>query len=447
MGVDEVAVWLQSPTESYVDACRESPAIASSVVRARIPVSLREIAMHRPLFIPESVLTRISTDLRDLLVLLEDVKRRCFADDAGEFLRAQGASSSRIEVIRENCVGELTRYARPDVISSADGVKIVELNTGSELGAYHTAIINRALLEQPEFAAFAEVHKLRYTDPRDVLIDRLRAFAHSVVGTDDPVVALVEETDPERNAAPIARILEDRGLRVFRCDLGDLSSRQGKIVAHGTRPVDLALRYFFANHLTDGADDRRAAAMLTKAHLNGHTALFTTLDSALYESKANLALLHHPSIQATMTADELALVRRVVPRTLLLGAAHPFVSADERRSVLEECRERRPDFVLKPANAHSSQGVVLGAAKTDGEWGQALELAAAGDYIAQERVRPLVHRIVDPTTGETRHWHATVGVFCDDGNFAGARPTAEPSDHPGSFDWSAKRYGCVFTYT
>jgi hypothetical protein len=413
---------------------------------ARIPPGLHDIVLSRPLFYAHSLVAGVSADTKGLLVVCESLVDRCYRGDVEEYLAAQGRPQPLIDVIRENLVGEHYYYGRTDAILSAEGFRIIELNVGSELGGYSAGMINRAVLEQEEFAAFAADYDLHYVEMRDVLIDRLHEVSRQVVGVEDPVVAVVEETGSGYTAEVMMRTLEDRGLRVVIGELSDLSSDRGKIVIHGKTRVDVVLRYFFPSHLLTDAGDRRRAAMLTRAHQEGHTALFTPMDSALHESKATFGLMYHPPVWARLTEAERSLVRRVVPWTRLLGADFPAVSAQDRREAIEECRERREHLVLKPAGGRKSEGVYLGAAMSDKEWAQALQIAATGDYLAQERVVPVAHQMVDPDTKVMEDWHAILGVFCDDGGYGGTRVMGQPARRIDLVDWGIRRYGCAFTY-
>lgn len=436
-------------TGRYVELCRSSPAAAKSAEAAfsRLAAANPNIALPRPLFVSHERMSRISSGARRLVALYEKVLARCFAGDIDGFLRAQGLPKTRREVIRENLVGEHYYYGRPDVILTSDGFRFVELNVGSELGGYHVGEFNEVMLAEGEFASFAASEGLWHVDPRDVLINRLREVSRRVVGAEDPVVALVEESSPQPSGVEsITKTLRARGLRVVQGDLRDISTRHGKIVIHGDTEVDVVLRYFFATHLMDNQHDRQQAALLTKAHLNGHTALFTPMDSALYESKANLGLLYHDAIWRELSSAERSFVRSVVPRTRLLGSDFAVVSPAERKATIDECRQRRQDLVLKPATGQASRGVQLGAAMTDREWHTALQDAEHGDYLVQDRVVPLDEQVINPADMTLEKWHATLGVFCDGEGFGGVRVMGQRADRVGIFGWGIKRYGCLFVY-
>lgn len=430
----------------YLELSRTDGALLNCMRSARIPPGLHDIVLNRPLFYPHALVAGVSSDTKALLLVCESMLDGHYRGDVTDYLAAQGKPQPVIDVIRENLVGEHYYYGRTDAILSSDGFRIIELNVGSELGGYSAGMVNRAVLEQKEFAAFATDHSLRYAEMRDVLIDRLHEVSRQVVGVEDPVVAVVEETGSGYTAEVMTRTLEDRGLRVVIGELSDLTSDHGKIVIHGRTRVDVVLRYFFPSHLLADPGDRRQAAMLTQAHQEGRTALFTPMDSALHESKATFGLMYHPPIWAGLTKAERSLVRRVVPWTRLLGSDFPVVSEQDRRAAIEECRERREHLVLKPAGGRRGEGVFLGAAMDDKEWAQALRVAATGDYVAQERVVPVTHQMVDPDTKTMEDWQAILGVFCDDGGYGGTRVMGQPARRIDLVDWGIRRYGCAFTF-
>jgi hypothetical protein len=433
--------------EQYNECCLTEPGLLSAVASAPLSREISDVALSRPLFLAESLVADVSRDSRDLLALSDSLITRFFGGSVEDYLVALGREPRFIDAVRQCSVGELAYYGRADAIMSSGRFQIIELNVGSDLGGYAATKINRALLERPEFARFAYQRELRYVDARDVLIDRLRAEAKRVVGVDDPMVALIEESGAGGDGQKLVDSLEDRGLRIVLGELADLSVRQGKIVVHGAVQVDIVARMFFASHLLRNDGELNGARMLAEAHRNGRTALFTALDTAIHESKASLGLFHHDTIWPKLSDAERELVSRAVPRTRLFGADFPLVSREDQRDLAEECRERRTELVLKPGGREWGRGVVIGAALTDREWHDAIRVAQSGDYVIQDRVVSDPVDAVDPETRRTAPWQLVYGVFFDNTDHGGTFVRAAPRNSVQVLSGAGTcKYGCVFTH-
>jgi hypothetical protein len=393
--------------------------------------------LQRPLFVSRAHLDGITDDLRALLSLLESVPGRCFGGSTRRYLEAQGWAADFVTMMELGCLGETTLYGRADVLDTADGPRVIEFNLGSELGGLYSGVINRSLLRQKVFRHFADEHELSYVDPAQALAGQLRAAAASVVGVEDPVVAIVEETGSGGTCRLLADVLKDCGLRVVLGELDQITSSHGKIALTGQGPVDVVLRYFFVEHLLAEADGMRKLDLLMRAHRTGRTALFTTLDPQIHGSKAALALLFQPQVWSALSEAERSFVERVVPRTRFLD-----------HEILDECLETRSSLVLKPAFGYASRGVHVGASTSDADWAAALRSSLAERHVVQEAVISRPEPIVDPESRAVEPWLVNWGVFVGEAGYGGSFVRGikqADGDVVGPPD-GMSRMGCAFSH-
>ncbi|MEV0381279.1 hypothetical protein [Nonomuraea sp. NPDC050643] len=434
-------------TAAYLRECRRSPALLdlTGALTGESVFARRPLA--RPLFRRHAALDAFGDDLTDLFHLLSALPERCFGD-AESFLAAQGQPSRRAEVIRRGSVGRLEPYGRADAIAENGSFRVIEFNIGSDIGGVEAALANRLLLEHDAFGRFAAGHGLGFQDTAASLAAALRAVAASVVGADDPVVGLIEETGSGGTCRHVVRALRAHGLRVEWGELDQLSTVGGKVTLRGSQPLDVVLRFFFADHLVHEPDGLTLVDDLAQAHRYGRTAFFTSLDSELIGNKAVMGLLHHDIVRSALTAAELELVDRLIPRTRLLGGNFTIVRAAHQRALVDECLARREDLVLKPAFGNNSVGVLPGARTGAEEWRSMLSSPRLDGYVVQERVAGEKEIVLDPGTGASVAWEANWGVFVSGTGYAGAfvRALGDLGGREVIGSSEKTRYGVVFTY-
>jgi hypothetical protein len=431
-------------TEQYV---RECAAADSKLRYAARQLALPDIfglpLLDRPLFVPEPEISAFVADLIQLFDIVTSLPTRLFDGDLRRYCAALGMDEQLADLMCRGASGQPPLHARPDVYHDGVSFKVLELNIGSKLGGVDVALVNEAFLQVPDFAAFAQRHRLGYVDMAERLIRVLRNAAEAVT-TDSPTFALVETTGGIAAHGPMFYALQkamlDHGVHMLLGEIQELDERNGKITLRGT-PLDVVLRYFGARELVADPAARRKLDAVVRAHEAGKTVLFTPLETEIFGSKGNLAMLHDPNTRETLSAHERAVVDRIVPWTQLLNGH------SGRTELLDRCRAERESLVLKPGVGSRGVGVVPGHAITDEQWEHALRAGMAGDHIVQRRVRPAGERVVNADTGAVEEWVANWGIFVDAGGYGGSFVRAlKPAD--GALVLSSNpafRGTCVFT--
>jgi len=254
------------------------------------------------------------------------------------------------------------------------GPRLVEVNTnagGALLNGLHTA----ALCDPERLACLcAELLPVESMEAR--FLDTFRA-EHALARPGVPLrrVAVADDRpgeQPLRAEFELFRTLFERaGLAATVCDTAEIARAPGGLALRG-EPVDLV-------YLRD-TDWRLAAPRsraLREAYLAGEATLTPSpREHHLLADKRRLPLFSSPAALRALgaSAEDAALLARVVPETRLLAELGADVAWRERRA-----------WVFKPAAAYGSRAVYRGDKLTRGKLA---EIAAAGDFVAQRRVDP-----------------------------------------------------------
>ncbi|HEX4817781.1 MAG TPA: hypothetical protein VFV66_33995, partial [Nonomuraea sp.] len=368
--------------------------------------------LPRPLFVDEHEVRAFAADLRRLVEVLLSLPDRLFDGDLRRFAEAVGVRGERGALMtRLGAVPPV--LGRADVHHDGTAFRLLEIGIGSELGGWDRSGEGpRAFLRDEAFAAFAAGHRLGYTDTAAELARALRD-----TGPGDPVVAMVEApgalAEWEKFWRPIQQALLDRGIRCHLGELDGLEVRGGRVYMGGDR-IDVVYRCCDTDQVLADPVAFAQAERLFLAHASGEVVLWAPLESNLYCEKACLALMSGPGHRDAFSAEERALFDRVLPWTRVLTP-----------DLIEECRARREELILKPSGLYGGKGVVPGWERTDAEWVTALRAELPAGAIVQDRVAPRG----EPVPGQAEPWSAVYGFFYTPNGHAGVDARVAPARH------------------
>jgi hypothetical protein len=378
------------------------------------------LMLPRPLLVEESVLRSAADDVSALYDLIASLPDRLFDGSQRRYCEAIGMPADVYRVMQPGATGRPPKHGRADLIFDGTGFRLLELNFGSELGGYDNSEANRALLEVDAFRAFAEEHRLSYVDTGDVIADLLRRIAEPVTGgTREPVVAVLERTGGFEQAPALYQSFQEvvtaKGPEILLGEVTQVVNKDGKLYLDG-RPIDVVLRYFMLIPLS--ADPRAAELLepILRAHHEGGTVLFAHLETTAYAYKDNLAFLSDERYRHAFSAEEAALIDRVVPWTRMLEP-----------DLHEYCRAHREQLTIKPHAGAGAAGTRAGWQVSAEEWGALLAEATPGEYIVQRRVVPQHEPVLNPDTGELEEWVPIWGMFVTDRGYSGMWVRAQRS--------------------
>jgi len=405
-------------SRSYNDVCRLGGGGFAGALRRveALPSYARhpnDLVLTRPAFVPEREIRGFAEDMFGLLGILTSLPQRLFDGDLHRFFDVLGIDHGRGELMTRLGGGAPQIVGRADVFRDRNGFNLLEFGIGSELGG-----LPQAMLEDEQFAAFAAEHGLGYVDTMRELVTALRQASAAAGLGDEPVVAIVE--GPGALAtwgggwALQQESFAENGIESHVCEIGDLVERNGRILL-GTTPIDLVYRSFEVADLWGDAEAVAKAEMICRVHEQSRVVMWTPMEANLFGEKGCMALLSDPRSNAMQTAEERALVERVLPWTRSINQDTPDLQA-----LIEECRDRRSELILKPNSMYGGIGVVAGWEADSQQWWEALKKGVADGAIVQDRVEPVPETVVNPATGLEEEWRTLWGVFYTPNGYAGA---------------------------
>ncbi|MEU1734456.1 hypothetical protein [Streptosporangium sp. NPDC020145] len=361
--------------------------------------------LNRPVFVGEGELNRFADDVVRAVDILMSLPERLYDGDLDRLCRTLGVEPRRARLMRRLGGARPYRFGRIDAYHDGESFKILEFNATSETGGLEwVGPATRAMLDHDALRAFAERHRLGFVDAPEKVAEALREAGAAVTGGRDPVVALIEGegglADYGVAWRPLHRLLRDLGLDCRLGEITDLDFGNGRVLFRGT-PVDVVYRVFEVDQVVDHPEGLRLTERLLAAHEKGSVVVWTPLETEIYRQKACMTLLSDPGLGVRLSAEERALIDRVLPWTRSLGEPGLF----------EECVERRERLILKPNDAYSGRGIVAGWEVGEREWLRALRDGAETGAIVQERVVPRHEPVVDPVTGRVEPWEACWGLY------------------------------------
>lgn len=398
-------------TEKYLDACAADAGLRDVMANAEFPEALYaawgKYFLPRPLFCAEDRIRRAAADVAGLFELMVSLPDRLFGGDVRKYCAAIGADERRTELMAR-FTGEQPLYGRADLYDDGENFRLLEFNVGSELGGVDVSEINHSLLATEPFAKFAAEHGLTHVDTPAAMA---RQFAEAT-GKEAPVVATVEAVGGmspyyESLHRSFQETIRGYGVETVYGELDDVRVEGGRVYLRD-RPIDLLLRYFSVNQVARDPRNDEYVEAVTRAHEEGHVVLWTPLNSALLSFKTCLPLVSDPDFRADLSAEENALIDRILPWTRTLTP-----------ELADFVRAEREQMILKPFAGLAGQGIRVGWEQTDREWAETVAGCQGGDHIVQRRVDPAPEPVMNPETGEVEDWRAVWGIFAFPAGYGG----------------------------
>ena len=318
---------------------------------------------------------------------------------------------------------QLPLVIRPDLILTADGVRITELDT------------------VPGGIGFTgQIHSLYSGVGYDLigggdgLVTGFYEALASTADIDEPTVAIVVSDESEEYREEmlwLAASLRDSGRPVFCTHPRDIRVDDEGILVEDeskTRRVDVVYRFF---ELFDLPNIPKVE--LITYHGKKNAVRITPPLKAFLEEKMWMAFLHYPELQdfwsRQLRNDELETLCNIVPRSWILDPTpippHAAVAGMQVKgrcvshwNELKQLTKKERELVIKPSgfslDAYGSRGVAVGHDLPEEDWAAAVDKALArfdaNPHILQEfhKGARLEARYYDFYDDEIRHMHGRV---------------------------------------
>ncbi|MCQ0021849.1 hypothetical protein M4914_01950 [Streptomyces somaliensis DSM 40738] len=433
----------RAPAGHPTAAARESAALT---------LAYRDRFLNGPAFLGEGERRALVRDLHTLYGLLCSLPERVFGGSVSALASAVGMDPLQSALVTRSArSGVLLPLGRADLYHDGTGFRLLEFNVTSALGGFENADINRAMLAYPPLREFVRRHRLHYRDTLDGMARTVYAECAAVLPADrPPVVAVVDTAGNFSAVGPRLRVLAgklaDHGFEGIACHLGEFTYPDGRPTVSG-RAVDVVLRYFLAEDLTDPATAALLEPLLTAVE-EGRVGLCSRLDAELYGNKGTLAMLSDDRHRDLFDAAELACLDRLLPWTRYVRPRATDPGGTEV-DLLAHALAHREELVLKPTLLHGGNGVTAGWEVDGAEWERRIASAMDGPFVLQRRVRPVAEPFPDGAGG-VRELYPNWGVYLsahgagDDGYAGGfVRASADPDAGVVAMG-SGALVGCVF---
>lgn len=321
--------------------------------------------------------------------LMRTLPERFLAADPERVARFYGLESPFLAaVLLAEPTGLAETTCRGDLVDTADGLRVVEMNFGN-VASWQDNAVAAAYAASPPVADWLAAEGLEpaWDDTADRLIRHAvgwcAARGHAAGGRLD--LAVVAAT---RGIYRLDNHPREHYRERYAAALADLAGgAAGELHVVGSE----ALSFGAAGVSVGGAPvagvveelDEPTGRDLFRAFKARRVELFSgPIGPLVLGDKRNLALLSERA--GELEPEERDLVRRVVPWTRRVER-RTVEHAGVERPLPELLLAEAGAFVLKAPTAVGGQGVVVGAAATPEEWRAAVDHAlAAGDWIAQE---------------------------------------------------------------
>jgi hypothetical protein len=373
--------------------------------------------LSRPVFLEREERARLEQDLDIVQAALTALPGRLFGGDLGAFAKAAGLNDAQVTAVLRGQEQPPTRLGRADLYSDGTGFRLMEVNMGTTLGGLDNAMLNRAFLEHPAFADFAEDNALSYVDTMKELADTMFAECKLPSGQ-RPLMAAADWPASFPTLAARLRYSSEQlarfGIDAVPCHVGQLQVHSGRVWLED-RPVDVVYRLFMIEDLLDPEGPALVDPVLRAAE-RGEVAMFAPMHAELFGSKSALAMVSDEQHRHLYGAAELESLDRILPWTRMVRPG-PVTVDGERVELAEYALARREELILKPTLLHGGTGVVPGWQVDADDWHRRLTAAMGREFVLQQRIRP--QNELFPADGGAEPYILTWGAFHATHGYAG----------------------------
>jgi hypothetical protein len=402
-----------SLTEQYLSGFAASGVRAGEILDgvrpSTVDTGFMGRSLSRPTFLDQAAISRLSSDLEQLHVVLTGLPDRLFGGDMAAFARAVGATETQADIILRGSGSVPSRMGRADFYRDDSGFRLLEINWGAALGGLDCAILNREMMRQPFIGDFIRDHQLGYVDPMVELVHTL--FTECKVPTGStPAVALADWPESYKTLEPrLRRNVEDYarfGIEAHPCHIGQLRYAEGRVWLDDVA-IDVVYRLFLMEDLLDEAGPALIEPVLRAAE-RGEVTIFSPMDADLYGSKGALALLSDEANRQRYPAETLAILDRILPWTRMVRSG-PVTVSGASVDLVDYALANQRELIIKPTLMHGGIGIVAGWLTQPADWRACLAEAMDRSFILQRRIHPVAEKF--PTDSGTEDWTLTWGAF------------------------------------
>jgi hypothetical protein len=271
----------------------------------------------------------------------------------------------------------------------ADDIGYVEYNAESPAGMAYGDELTEVFDELPVMRRFAERFPVSRLPVRGHQLDAMLAvfweWAHNTGHTDPPRIAIVDwpGLPTLTEFEMFQRFFGAAGIECCICDPTTMSWDGRILRGCDGKYVNLVYRRVLTSELIARGE---AIQGLLDAYLVGAVCVVNSFRAKLLHTKTTLALLSDDSHGALFSAAQRDAINQFIPWTRKVSDGPTTRHGRIIPDLLAHIVARQRELVLKPNDEYGGKGVILGWTAVEGEWRQAVQIAATQSYVVQEAI-------------------------------------------------------------
>lgn len=288
-----------------------------------------------------------------------------------------------------------------------------EINTDGAAAMIRDLEIRKALINNPAHQAVIRQYDLEPFECFDTWVQTfVSMYDKYPKKKKNPNIAMVDflENATLREFDEFARRFQDAGYNCEICDIRDLTYKDGVLYAPTGNTIDAIYRRAVTADIMDHFEEVSAFIQAAKDDAVFFAGSFAT---QLIHTKWLFYVLHHPRTQTFLTEEEQTFVKTHVPLTVEFSSDY---------ITLEEVRQRKNEFILKPMDAYASKGIYAAGKEYDQDaWNELTEELYGTGMICQEYCEQYMKDNIDFAWGDGK-WHPYLnmpGLYTYNGEFQG----------------------------
>ena len=340
-----------------------------------------------PWFISQETRQMLQVSACQIPALVYRAVRAEFAGDASRFASFFSTAEILGEIFLQSGMDLSQLIVRVDAVLTARGLKIMEINTGPNVGGWQVQWIEKQYRKHPKLAPFFESTETRVTNiPLEYMKHMVRQGRACLAQQDAPVnVLFIIEKDGmppelEQSLAEVfgdaLRELDATGELFFEHNFTQLRFERNAVFYRGKRLASLAS--YSTNDTTPPPTE------LYRCFLSSAVAWSNNPFIPVIGDKRSLAILGKHKDTALFSDEERRLIEGYIVWSVPVapGTVRYEGSSIDLKTLLIE---RQHDFVVKVARGYAGQDVFVGRFQSAQVWQEAVERAfAEGAWLAQE---------------------------------------------------------------
>ena len=303
-----------------------------------------------------------------------------------------------------------------------------EINTDGSGGMSWNDHVTEAILQNYSNQKYLLDNKIELINATDAFAKGIKeVYQASENAITDPLISIVDfkEEGVLTDFEGIIDALGKMGIRARFTDVRDLIF-DGEVLRDKTdnEVIHGIYRRLVSSVLVDRYEECRDlinAVAAKKVVLMGH---FRT---TLAHSKKVFSAMYHPITQAFLDEDEIQYIKKHIPETYILS--ENMLTGEK----LNEVRNNRNDWVLKPEEGFGSYGVLCGMDADEKTWQEKLMQAMQGGYVLQKFCKRYTIPVVRSDGEIVEQMPLMLGIFQTNGHASALYSRAA---HAGVIDYS-----------